>query len=127
MMRLKRCVRLFPRRRDLIFDLVNAIDGVSAPRPNGAFYIFCDISSFGLNSDDFCAKLLEEKLVAAIPGGPFGADGWIRMSYACSDENICEACKASCRFLRFPVSRKHISNYSQGRFIRPFSISSVVF
>lgn len=83
----------FARRRDLIFDLVNAIDGVSAPRPSGAFYIFCDISSFGLNSDDFCARLLEEKLVAAIPGGPFGADGWIRMSYACSDENICEACK----------------------------------
>ncbi len=83
----------FSRRRDLIFDLINAIDGVSAPRPSGAFYIFCDISSFGLNSDDFCAKLLEEKLVAAIPGAPFGADGWIRMSYACSDENICEACK----------------------------------
>ncbi len=63
----------FAKRRDLIYKLVNDIDGVKAIRPEGAFYIFCDISSFGLTSNDFCAQLLEKKLVAAIPGQPFGA------------------------------------------------------
>ncbi len=90
--------KAFAERRDLIFSLVNDIDGVSAPRPTGAFYIFCDISSFGLSSDDFCTRLLEEKLVAAIPGAPFGAEGWIRMSYACAEETIREACKRLAEF-----------------------------
>ena len=90
--------KAFAERRDLIFSLVNDIDGVSAPRPTGAFYIFCDISSFGLSSDDFCSRLLEEKLVAAIPGAPFGAEGWIRMSYACAEETIREACKRLAEF-----------------------------
>jgi aspartate aminotransferase len=81
----------FAKRRDLIYKLVNDIDGVKAIRPEGAFYIFCDISSFGLPSNDFCAKLLEKKLVAAIPGQPFGAEGSIRLSYACADETIIEA------------------------------------
>ena len=85
--------KAFAERRDLIVGLVNDIDGVCAPRPTGAFYIFCNISSFGLSSDDFCTRLLEEKLVAAIPGAPFGAEGWIRMSYACAEETIKEACK----------------------------------
>ncbi len=90
--------KAFAERRDLIYSLVNDIDGVSAPRPTGAFYIFCDISSFGLSSDDFCTRLLEEKLVAAIPGAPFGAEGWIRMSYACAEETIREACKRLAEF-----------------------------
>ncbi len=81
----------FAKRRDLIYKLVNDIDGVKAIRPEGAFYIFCDISSFGLASNDFCAQLLEKKLVAAIPGQPFGAEGNIRLSYACADETIIEA------------------------------------
>lgn len=92
----------FAKRRDLIFDLINSIDGVTSIRPQGAFYIFCDISSFGLSSSEFCARLLDEKYVAAIPGEPFGAEGNIRLSYACSEETIKEAVsriKAFCESL----------------------------
>lgn len=85
--------KAFSKRRDLIYKLVNAIPGITAARPTGAFYIFCDISSFKLSSEEFCTKLLKEKLVAAIPGKPFGADKNIRMSYACSEEQIIEALK----------------------------------
>jgi aspartate aminotransferase len=83
----------FSKRRDMIFDLVNAIPGITSIRPSGAFYIFCDITSFGLSSLEFCNRLLDEYKVAAIPGAPFGAEGNIRLSYACSEENIQEAVK----------------------------------
>ncbi|HBC85866.1 MAG TPA: aspartate aminotransferase [Lentisphaeria bacterium] len=78
----------FSKRRDLIYGLMSAIPGVKCIRPQGAFYIFCDISSFGLNSWDFSGKLLSETKTAVIPGQPFGAEGHIRLSYACSDQTI---------------------------------------
>jgi aspartate aminotransferase len=81
----------FAVRRDLIYSLVSDIPGVNCIRPQGAFYLLCDISSFGLSSADFCAKLLEEKKVAAIPCEAFEAPGNIRLSYACSEDNIKEA------------------------------------
>jgi aspartate aminotransferase len=81
----------FAVRRDLIFDLVSAIPGISCVRPQGAFYLLCDISSFGLSSNEFCTRLLEEAKVAAIPCEAFAADGNIRLSYACSEDNIKES------------------------------------
>ena len=81
----------FSVRRDLIYSLVSDIPGVSCVRPQGAFYLLCDISSFGLSSNEFCSKLLEEKKVAAIPCEAFAAPGKIRLSYACSEDNIKEA------------------------------------
>ncbi|WET07219.1 pyridoxal phosphate-dependent aminotransferase [Lentisphaerota bacterium ZTH] len=81
----------FAVRRDLIYSLISEIDGISCIRPQGAFYILCDISSFGLSAADFCSKLLDEKKVAAIPCEAFSAPGNIRLSYACSEENIREA------------------------------------
>lgn len=81
----------FSVRRDLIFDLVSAIPGVKCVRPQGAFYLLCDISSFGLGSEEFCNRLLEEAKVAAIPCWSFGAEGNIRLSYACSEANIRES------------------------------------
>ena len=81
----------FAVRRDLIYSLINEIPGVTCVRPQGAFYLLCDISSFGLDSAEFCAKLLDEKKVAAIPCEAFDAPGKIRLSYACSEENIREA------------------------------------
>ncbi|OGV33783.1 MAG: aspartate aminotransferase [Lentisphaerae bacterium GWF2_45_14] len=81
----------FKNRRDLIYGLMSAIPGMKCIRPAGAFYIFCDISSFGLSSWQFSEKLLEEGKVAVIPGEPFGAEGNIRLSYACSEETIKKA------------------------------------
>ncbi len=81
----------FSKRRDLIFDLIQNIDGITSIRPTGAFYIFVDISTFGLSSDEFCKRLLDEEKVAAIPGSAFAADSSIRLSYACGEETIKEA------------------------------------
>ncbi len=88
----------FAVRRDLVYDVMSAIPGIKSIRPSGAFYIFCDISSFGLSSQDFCAKLLEEEKMAVVPGAPFGAEGNVRMSYACSEEQIRDAAARLARF-----------------------------
>jgi len=78
----------FDRRRLLLLDGLNAIDGVECLRSQGAFYLFPKISSFGFSSEEFSARLLEEKKVAVVSGHAFGADGYIRLSYATSDEVI---------------------------------------
>ena len=78
----------FAKRRDLIYSLVSTIPGVKCLRPQGAFYLLCDISAFGMGSDEFCTRLLEEEKLAAIPCSSFGADNMIRFSYACSEELI---------------------------------------
>ena len=75
-------VKAFSERRQYILERVRAIPGLDCPTPNGAFYVFIDISQTGLKSGDFCQKLLESQKVAAIPGIAFGADDCIRLSYA---------------------------------------------
>ncbi|TRT81328.1 MAG: pyridoxal phosphate-dependent aminotransferase [Microcystis flos-aquae Ma_QC_C_20070823_S18] len=75
-------VKAFSERRQYILERVRAIPGLNCPTPNGAFYVFIDISQTGLKSRDFCQKLLKTQKVAAIPGIAFGADDCIRLSYA---------------------------------------------
>jgi aspartate aminotransferase len=82
-------VKAFSERRQYILERVRAIPGLNCPTPNGAFYVFIDISQIGLKSRDFCQKLLETQKVAAIPGIAFGADDCIRLSYA-TDLNTIE-------------------------------------
>lgn len=72
----------FTERRKVIFEAINSIPHLSAPKPQGAFYVFVDISETGMKSLDFCQKLLEEEKVATIPGVAFGEDRCIRLSYA---------------------------------------------
>jgi aspartate aminotransferase len=72
----------------LIVAEVSAIPGVECRKPEGAFYAFPDIASTGLDSLTFCERLLDEQYVAAVPGGAFGADGHIRLSYATDMETI---------------------------------------
>jgi len=81
----------FAVRRDLIYSLFCDILGIRCVRPQGAFYLLCDISTFGLKSEEFCTRLLGEKLVAAVPCWSFGAEGYMRLSYACSEANIRKA------------------------------------
>ena len=78
----------FDRRRLLLLDGLNAIPGIECLRSQGAFYLFPKVSSFGLSSEEFSARLLEQKNVAVVSGHAFGADGYIRLSYATSDEII---------------------------------------
>jgi aspartate aminotransferase len=81
-------VKAFDERRQRIFKLISAIPGVKCPKPTGAFYVFPDISSFGLDSVTFSKRLLEEQKVAVVPGAAFDADSCIRFSYACSIAEI---------------------------------------
>ncbi|WP_026087744.1 pyridoxal phosphate-dependent aminotransferase [Chlorogloeopsis fritschii PCC 9212] len=72
----------FAKRRQVMLERLNAIPGLSCPQPDGAFYLFPDISKTGLKSLDFSDALLGEQQVAVIPGIAFGADNNIRLSYA---------------------------------------------
>ena len=83
----------FHSRRDLLIHGLNAIPGVRCEVPHGAFYAFPNISSFGLGSDEFANRLLDEFGVAAVSGTSFGdaGEGYIRLSYATSEQNINEA------------------------------------
>jgi aspartate/methionine/tyrosine aminotransferase len=80
----------FKERRDYIVGALNNIKGISCVEPGGAFYVFPNISSFGLTSSEFANRLLEEAGVAAAAGTAFGdfGEGFIRFSYANSLENL---------------------------------------
>ena len=87
----------FEKRSKIIAGLLNAIPGVVCPRPTGAFYAFPDVSKhFGrtisgtkiAGSMEFAQALLEQANVAVVPGAPFGAPNNIRLSFACSIQNI---------------------------------------
>lgn len=82
----------YRRRRDFLVAALNAA-GLKTLLPAGAFYLFTDITSTGLTSQDFAVRLLEEKSVACVPGSAFGAcgEGFVRFSYATSYEKIQEA------------------------------------
>ncbi len=83
-----RMVAAFDERRQALYRRLTAIPGVACVRPQGAFYALPDIGSFGLDSLTFAKRLLEQQHVAVVPGGAFGADRCVRLSYACSLENI---------------------------------------
>jgi aspartate aminotransferase len=78
----------FDRRRKFLHAELNKTAGIECLRAEGAFYLFPKIASFGLKDVEFCNRLLDEKKVAAVPGSAFGAEGYLRLSYATSDEII---------------------------------------
>ena len=78
----------FDRRRSYAWRRLNQIPGLSCVNARGAFYLFPNISATGLKSTEFCQRLLEAEKVAAVPGIAFGADDYIRISYATSMENL---------------------------------------
>jgi aspartate aminotransferase len=92
----------FKRRRDLVMEGLDKIEGVRKYTPHGAFYLFPEISWFFGKSDgkrtihndsDLCFYLLEEANVALVPGSAFGSPNNIRLSYAASDDELKEALK----------------------------------
>ncbi|MDY7008286.1 MAG: pyridoxal phosphate-dependent aminotransferase [Cyanobacteriota bacterium] len=72
----------FAKRRQVIYDLLSAMPGITCSKPEGAFYMFVNISKISSSSLEFCNALLAEQNVAVIPGIAFGADDHIRISYA---------------------------------------------
>lgn len=84
----------YQRRRDYVVDAINKIDGLSCRTPKGAFYIFVNIKELGMSSMKFAEYLLDQAGVAMVPGTAFGesGEGYVRLSYANSYENLIEAC-----------------------------------
>ncbi len=90
----------FHKRRDLVLDILMSIPGIKCNIPDGAFYVFPDVSAyFGKSyngevikdADDLCLYLLHVGHVAAVSGSGFGAEKCIRFSYAASEETLAEA------------------------------------
>lgn len=85
-------VKEYTRRRDYVVQALNDMPGVHCKTPGGAFYVFANISSFGLSSNEMAEYLLENAKIATVAGSAFGTqgEGYIRLSYACSYERIVE-------------------------------------
>jgi len=98
----KMMVEEYHKRREIVYQLLKEIPGVKANYPQGAFYFFPDVSSFYgksdgerviKNGDDFCLWMLEKGHVSLVPGGAFGDDSCVRLSYAASEKDLREALK----------------------------------
>ena len=77
----------YRKRRDYVCARLREM-GLPFPEPEGAFYVFPRIDQFGLDSGEFCTRMIREAGVAAVPGSCFGAEGYIRLSYCCADETL---------------------------------------
>lgn len=82
----------FQKRRDLVYQGINGTGRLRCAKPRGAFYAFVNIRDTGLSSEEFAQRLLKEKHVGVVPGSGFGmsGEGYIRISYATSAEDIHE-------------------------------------
>ncbi len=92
--------KAFDERRKYIVRRLKEMPNISCQMPAGAFYVFPDISRTGMNSGRFCERLLNEAGVAVVPGAAFGMDTHVRLSYACSMENIEKGMERMERFLK---------------------------
>jgi len=90
----------YAKRRTYAWQKLNSIPGISCVNSKGAFYLFPNISKTGLKSAEFCSRLLEAEKVAAVPGMAFGADEYLRISYATSLANIEKGLDRLDRFAR---------------------------
>jgi aspartate aminotransferase len=98
---LKTWLAEFNKRRTFAWQKLNNIPGITCVNAKGAFYLFPNISGTGLKSTEFCAKLLEQEKVAAVPGIAFGADDYIRISYATSMTDLEKGLERMDRFCKF--------------------------
>ena len=78
----------FEKRRNLAYDMLNNIKGISVLKPEGAFYLYINTKAVENDSVKFCKKLLEETGVAVVPGIGFGSEGYFRLSFATDDATI---------------------------------------
>lgn len=92
-------VDLFRRRRDFVYLRLTGM-GLEAQKPEGAFYMFVRVPDCGLGSQAFCEKMLKEGLVGLIPGTYFGTEGFMRLSYCYSDEDLDEGLNRMGHFLK---------------------------
>ena len=91
-------LEVFDARRLRLLEGLRAIPGIECARAQGAFYLFPNIEKLGLSDSEFAARILEEEKVAVVPGSAFGADGYVRLSYATSDDVINKGLERLARF-----------------------------
>ena len=89
----------YRKRRDYVCSRLRDM-GLSFPEPEGAFYVFPDISSFGMEDTEFCTRMIREGKVAAVPGSCFGGPGHIRISYCYSDQELKKGLDRMERFIK---------------------------
>src|SRR5687768_12946704 len=98
----KKMVEEYRNRREIVYNLLKEIPGIKANYPEGAFYFFPDVSAYYGKSDgnftikdgdDFCMYMLEKAHVSLVPGGAFGDENCVRLSYAASEKDLKEALK----------------------------------
>ena len=90
---------VYRKRRDYLCSRLTEM-GLTFPAPEGAFYVFVDISRFGMEDGEFCTRMIREARVAAVPGSCFGSRGFIRLSSCCSDEDLRKGLDRMAQFLR---------------------------
>ena len=91
-------LKVYRARRERVLAALNAM-GLDVVEPAGAFYTFPSIKKFGLTSEDFCIKAIEEANVALVPGDCFGTEDHIRLSYCVSDQDLDEGLNRLSTFL----------------------------
>ena len=92
----------YTRRRDILVDGINAIPGFSCAKPKGSFYAFVNIKAFGKTSQEFAEELIAGARVICVPGTAFGpgGEGYLRLVFANSDENLKEAVRRIDAYVR---------------------------
>ncbi len=93
-------VRAYRERRDHMLKNLGGLTNMQLLKPQGTFYMLGDISAMGIDSFAFAERLLAVERVAVIPGKPFGVPGHVRLSYACSLEDLEEGTRRLVHFLR---------------------------
>lgn len=90
----------FEKRRNKACELIGQIQGLTVYKPQGAFYLFVNIKAIEKDSMKFCQRLLEQEKVAFVPGIGFGMDGYCRLSYATSMDNIIQGLERLTNFVK---------------------------
>ena len=103
------------RRARLVVEILNDAPGVRALMPESGMFIMADVRASGLSGDEFASRLLEEELVAAMPGESFGAAaaGHVRISLTAADDDMAEACRRIVRFSKGLAARSPIRSRSR--------------
>lgn len=90
----------FKQRRNLMHSLLTELPGIIVPKPEGAFYAFCDITGTGMDDLEFATRALDEAGVQLIPGSLIeGGEGFVRISYAASEDDIREGVRRLSQWL----------------------------
>ena len=99
-------VEVYRQRRDYVCSRLTKM-GLTFPKPEGAFYVFPNIQKYGLTSGEFCTRMIKEAGLAAVPGSCFGVEGYIRLSYCYSDEELREGLNRLETFIKTHCTAPH--------------------